>query len=83
MKPMERRAHNGFRLTKQEKKTIAKAALVSGMSFSEFVREAALAKSAGIEIPTGVRISDLVKCRLRDAAILELLQEDEDGDEAA
>lgn len=82
-KPMEKRLHHSIRFTRQEKKAIAKAALVSGVNFSEFVREAALAKCEGVEIPWDLRLSDLVRYRYRDTDILGLLQEDEDGDETA
>lgn len=80
---MEKRLHHSIRFTRQEKKAIAKAALVSGVTLSEFVREAALAKSRGVEIPCDLRVSDLVRCRYRDTDILGLLQEGEDDDEAA
>lgn len=79
---MEKRLRQSIRLTREEKKAIAKAALVSGMSLSEFVREAALAKSGGVEIPSGLRASDLLRGRMRGSDILGLLEEDED-DEAA
>lgn len=57
---------------------ITKAALASGLNFSEFVREAALAKCQGVEIPWDLSLSDLVRSRLRDDDILGLLDEDED-----